>query len=166
MQNILIRNILKLNVERGAKMDDISKGLKIIELVKEIMKITKKIARHQFDQFDITAPQGMLLGQLIRHGKMKVSDLSKKMGLSNSTVSGIIDRLEKQGMVQRIRSQEDRRVVYVDVTPKFKDAFEKNFKDMEKRFEEILNRADEKEIDTILNGLETLKKVLDRYVYK
>ena len=30
-------------------MDDISKGLKIIELVKEIMKITKKIARHQFD---------------------------------------------------------------------------------------------------------------------
>lgn len=147
-------------------MDDISKGLKIIELVKEIMKITKKIARQQFDQFDITAPQGMLLGQLIRHGKMKVSDLSQKMGLSNSTVSGIIDRLEKQGMVQRTRSQEDRRVVYVDVTPEFKDAFEKNFKDMEKRFEEILNRADEKEIETILNGLETLKKVLDRYVHK
>lgn len=144
-------------------MNDITKGMRIIELVKDIMKAVKKISRQQFDSLELTAPQGMLLGHLCRYGRMKVSDLSQKMGLTNSTVSGIIDRLESQGMVKRVRSQEDRRVVYVEIMPEVKGAFEKNFKDMERKFEEILSRADEEEINTILTGLETLKKVLERY---
>ncbi|WP_206076166.1 MarR family winged helix-turn-helix transcriptional regulator [Marinitoga lauensis] len=53
-----------------------------------------------FNDTEITYSQWMLLGVLMKNGSMKVSDLSKKMGLSNSTVSGIVDRMEKQGFIK------------------------------------------------------------------
>ena len=57
-----------------------------------------------FNPMNLTGPQGMMMGILSHDGEMKISDLSEKIGLSNSTVSGIIDRLEKQGLVERTRS--------------------------------------------------------------
>lgn len=93
---------------------------------------------------------------------MKVSDLSQKLGLSNSTVSGIIDRLEKQGLVERTRSTEDRRVVYVSVTSKFKDTFQKHFKEAERKFEELISRASPEDLNKIIEGLESLKKILEK----
>ncbi|HHY74378.1 MAG TPA: MarR family transcriptional regulator [Bacillus bacterium] len=47
-----------------------------------------------------------------------VSSISEKVLLSNSTVSGIIDRLEKNGYVKRVRDQNDRRIVWVTETDK------------------------------------------------
>lgn len=55
----------------------------------------------------------MVLYTLGKHGSMKLSDISEKLSISNSTISGIVDRLEKQKYVERIRSKEDRRVIYV-----------------------------------------------------
>ena len=51
---------------------------------------------------------------------MKITEFSNQLCLSNSTVSGIIDRLEKQEMVVRERSEEDKRVVYVSISPNLK----------------------------------------------
>lgn len=117
--------------------------------------------KNKFNSFNLTAPQGMLIEILHRYGEMKISDLSKKMGLSNSTVSGIVDRLEKQGLIKRTRSDEDRRVVYVDVTDKFKNEFQENFKKIEQEFEDIMSKASPEEIDSILNGMNILKKLLN-----
>lgn len=49
---------------------------------------------------------------------IKVSELSRRMYLHPATVVGILDRLEAQELVQRNRSKTDRRVVYVELTPK------------------------------------------------
>jgi DNA-binding MarR family transcriptional regulator len=45
-----------------------------------------------------------------------VSEIARRMYLHPATVVGILDRLEKQGLVIRIRSTEDRRVVKVELT--------------------------------------------------
>ena len=69
-----------------------------------------------FKQYELTPPQGMLVFILNKHQQLKISDISKKMGLSNSTVSSLVDRLEGQGLVERIRSDKDRRVVWVQLS--------------------------------------------------
>lgn len=143
-------------------MEEISKSFKVVKMLKKVMDSIRQNMQHQFKEMHLTGPQGMLIGILAHHGKMKISDLSEKLALSNSTVSGIIDRLEKQGMVERIRSEEDRRVVYVSVTPEFKKSTREHFCEVEKSFEDMMNKADPEELDTILHGLETLKKVIDR----
>ncbi|QSZ27883.1 MarR family transcriptional regulator [Aceticella autotrophica] len=143
-------------------MEEVSNGIKILKVLKQIRDIMKQNMKYQFNKIDITGPQGMLMSMLAHHGKMKISDLSENLGLSNSTVSGIIDRLERQGLVERIRSIEDRRVVYVSVTSEFKKNAKEQLNEIEKKFEDMMNKATPEELNTIFEGLNTLKEVMDR----
>ncbi|KNF07609.1 transcriptional regulator, MarR family [Gottschalkia purinilytica] len=144
-------------------MEEISKGIRIIKILKKVMGTIKQSMRHECHGMQLTGPQGMLIG-ILSHNKekMKVSDLSENLGLSNSTVSGIIDRLEKQGLVERTRSKDDRRVVYVSVTDEVRKKHKQHFNEIEKRFEDIMSKGTPEEIDKILEGLYTLEKVIDR----
>jgi DNA-binding MarR family transcriptional regulator len=51
-------------------------------------------------------------------GDLSLSELSDKIRAQNSTVTGIIDRMEREGLVLRVRSTEDRRVVRIHLTEK------------------------------------------------
>jgi DNA-binding MarR family transcriptional regulator len=102
-------------------VDTIDKKTEVPRLFFEVGKILKQYMRKNFEDLGITAPQGIVIGTLFKFGEMKITELSKKVNLSNSTISGIIDRLEKQGLVTRVRSQEDRRAVYVKITPKVEE---------------------------------------------
>ncbi|MDI6604558.1 MAG: MarR family transcriptional regulator [Thermoanaerobacteraceae bacterium] len=143
-------------------MEEVSNGIKILKVLKQIRDIMKQNMKYQFNKIDITGPQGMLMSMLAHHGKMKISDLSENLGLSNSTVSGIIDRLERQGLVERTRSIEDRRVVYVSITSEFKKNAKEQLNEIEKKFEDMMNKATPEELNTIFEGLNTLKEVMDR----
>lgn len=142
-------------------MDEINNGITVLKALKQVMDASKQRIVNKFKDMNVTGPQGILLGTLSYYGEMKISDLSEKVGLSNSTVSGIIDRLESQGLVKRIRSTEDRRVVYVSVTPEFELNAQKQFKKVEKMFETIISRATQEEINTILEGLSILKRLIE-----
>lgn len=142
-------------------MKDISKSIAVIKLLKQIMASIKN-AHKPCDEMNLTGPQAMLVGSIAHHGEMKISELSEKMGLSNSTVSGIVDRLEKQGIVERIRSKDDRRVVWVNLTSEHRACIKNKFKDLESRFEEVMGRATEEEVKKIFEGLETLKMLIEK----
>lgn len=140
-----------------------SSGIRIFRSLKRIGHMVKKSMGQHFNEMNLTGPQGMMMGILSHDGEMKISDLSEKIGLSNSTVSGIIDRLEKQGLVERTRSIEDRRVVYVNVSADFQKNCKKNFSKIEKTFEDAINNATAEEIDIILKGLDTLEQLMDKH---
>jgi len=118
-------------------MEEIKNGFKVLKMLKQILDIIKQEMKYQSQNIDITGPQSILMGVLAHYGEMKISDLSEKLGLSNSTVSGIINRLEKQGLVKRTRSAKDRRVIYVNVTPEFKRSFQKYFDEAEKGLKKL-----------------------------
>lgn len=139
-------------------MEQLNDSIKILILIKQIWKLMRK----DLNNNSVTPPQGMLLGNLIHNGKMKLSDLSEKLSLSNSTVSGIVDRLEKQNLVKRIRSDEDRRVVYVDITPECKKGVQEDFKLMQDSIEKKIGLASDEELKEIFNGLNTLKRILEK----
>lgn len=143
-------------------MEETGKGIRVIRLMKQIMVSVKHSMGKQFEELNITGPQGLLIGILMHYGEMKISDLSEKLGLSNSTVSGIVDRLERQGLVERTRSIEDRRVVYVNVTQEFKKNANTHFKNLENKLDSMMTKATSEELDMILGGLEKLKEVIER----
>jgi len=105
-------------------------------------------------------PQAMVMGALFDSGEMKVTELSKKLGLTNSTVSGIIDRLEKQQLIERIRNTEDKRVVMIKISDKFRDKHENHMKIAEVEIEKLFRKASIEEIDKIIDGLDVLKKII------
>jgi len=48
------------------------------------------------------------------------------------------------------------------VTPKFKDTFQKHFKEAEEKFEKLISRASPQDLNKIIEGLEALKKILEK----
>lgn len=146
---------------RNIIVDNINKRTEVARLFFEVGKILKRSMRRNFEDFGLTTPQSMVIGALMKFGEMKISELSEKVSLSNSTVSGIVDRLEKQQLVERTRSEEDRRTVYVKVTPKFDEIHKGFHKQVEKRFEDLLSAGTSEDIEKIIEGLNALKRVLE-----
>jgi MarR family transcriptional regulator, organic hydroperoxide resistance regulator len=88
----------------------------IVYLYTESRRITKDLARAA----QLTGPQLTVLKGLEQIGPLSLTDLSERIRAQNSTVTGIIDRMEREGLVLRERSLADRRVVVIQLTEKGK----------------------------------------------
>lgn len=141
-------------------METLNESIEVARLFQEVMQLFKHSMHKLLDETGMSAPQGMVLGLLSKKKKMKITELSSHLCLSNSTVSGIIDRLEKQKMVVRERSEEDKRVVYVSISPNFADMHKIFRKQFEKNIENIMSKGNSEEIHKIFEGLDALKKLL------
>jgi len=86
----------------------------IIYLYTESRRVTKEMAR----EVGLTGPQLTVIKLLDSFGDLSLSNLSERIRAQNSTVTGIIDRMEREGLVRRERSASDRRVVYIRLSEK------------------------------------------------
>lgn len=110
-----------------------------------------------------TVPQRFVMGQLARHGDLSVKELSQKMGLSHSTISGIVDRLERKGLVKRIQDLQDRRITKVTLTDLARSHFHRRLpQQMFSGIVEAFHNASSGEQEKILDGLAALKQLLDQ----
>ncbi len=140
-----------------SKFDSISK---IIDLTRNFNKSTRHKFHHSIQESGFTLPQLSVISMLEKHGEQKVSELSLKMGLSDSTVSGILDRLEQKDIIKRERTKNDRRVVKISLTGKSKELCNDFRKKREEFFTQLLKSLSEQEIKDIIKGLEILNHAL------
>lgn len=97
-------------VQRGGDIDRIVET--ILYLYTESRRVTKAVARGM----GLTGPQVTALKILEAVGEISLSELSERMSARNSTITGIVDRMERDGLVVRERSEQDRRVVKIRAT--------------------------------------------------
>ena len=72
----------------------------------------------ELNKGNISYAQFFLLGYLAKEDYLTMTDISKKMGHSTAAATGLVDRLEKLGYVQRLHAADDRRKVMVQITRK------------------------------------------------
>jgi DNA-binding MarR family transcriptional regulator len=89
----------------------------VVYLYTESRRLTKGIAQ----EVGLTGPQLTIIKLLETFGDLSLSSLSERIRAQNSTVTGIIDRLERDELVLRERSTSDRRVVLIKLTAKGKE---------------------------------------------
>lgn len=123
--------------------------------------LTQLFRRH-FKQWDITFPQALALSILGREGPMPISKLAERTGSANSTISGVVDRLEGLGLVRRTRSELDRRVIHVEVTPAYDTLKTEADSGVEEYFGALLETLEPEERAQIAQGLKLLEKALSR----
>ena len=97
---------------------------------------------------------------------VSIGNLGKSIGVNGGNISNICKKLEKQGFVDRNRSDEDERIVNVKLTQKGNDAADK----VSKYFDKIKPEVDEKNINTnlktIIDELSSLDNLLDDYIVR
>ncbi|MBT0773200.1 MarR family transcriptional regulator [Kineosporia sp. J2-2] len=84
-------------------------------LVQTTFRITTALIRVGAEH-DLSLTQLRVLG-ILRDHRVRVTELAAHLGLDKSTMSGLIDRAEKRGLVRRERNAEDRRAVDVMIAP-------------------------------------------------
>ena len=92
-------------------------------VIKEIVGAIRRLVRAVYldtarmsKQFGLTGPQSAVLRSLTNSGSLSSADLSRRLYVTPSNITGIIDRLEKKGFVERIRKQGDRRIALITLT--------------------------------------------------
>ena len=91
---------------------------------------------------------------------MPISKLAENMGSANSTISGIVDRLERLGLAKRTRSELDHRVIYVETTEKYLEIRERAKSGVNEYFNSLLDRLAPGEREDVANALEVLDRAL------
>jgi len=90
---------------------------RIVETAIYLQAESRRLAKEQCARHGITATQLNALKLLQSVGDLSLSELSDKMAATNSSITGIIDRMVTAGLVAREQSAEDRRVWKIRLTP-------------------------------------------------
>ncbi len=109
----------------------------------------------------LTAPQ-LLLMQAIRSSEdTTIGTLAKQISLSQATVTNIIVRLESRGLVQRVRSKNDKRFVWLHLTDAGKDTLDKAPTALQESFIVRFGELADWEQSMILSSLQRLAQMMD-----
>ena len=92
----------------------------VVLSLRRIIRAVDLRSRFLVTRYGITGPQLTVLKELSAHNGISVSELTKAIHLSQATVTGILDRLEKPKLIQRQRSDRDKRFVQIWLTEKGK----------------------------------------------
>ncbi|MEI7025763.1 MarR family winged helix-turn-helix transcriptional regulator [Paenibacillus sp. y28] len=119
-------------------------------------KVFAAVAVKEFKQVGITMAQMFVLRQLFDRPKT-IGEIAKGVDLSYSTVSGIVDRLERNRLVERVRDEQDRRVVWIRPTDDLRVIKERVSCFQEQLSEDLLQVISREELS---KAEETLKMIV------
>jgi DNA-binding MarR family transcriptional regulator len=129
--------------------------------LREIQRALRKPLSAAIARGEMTAPQRAIMAILVRSDGLSLKELSKQAGLAHSTVSGIVDRLEKRGMVARKADEADGRFSRIVVTEVVRDFVRDKLPELAiQPLLQALERASTAQRNTIIRGLRTLRAAL------
>ena len=137
------------------------KGNLFISYLRVTQHMSQQFRSH-FGRMDLTFPQAMVLTVLGEDGPVPISTLAERTGSANSTVSGIVDRLEKLGLAKRQRSETDRRVIYVSATEKYATLRDKAATDVRSYFSTLMDHMSEEDRALVASALQKLEEALNQ----
>lgn len=115
------------------------------------------------EHFESTLPRFDVLAMLERAGDgITMGELSRRLMVSNGNVTGLVDRLERQGLIRRWPSPEDSRVWLVALTDRGRAAFETMAAEHERWVDAAFDCLSGEEVDTLLSLLTRVKQFNDR----
>jgi DNA-binding MarR family transcriptional regulator len=121
-----------------------------------ISGIIKQKGREMLTNYKITPPQFVALQWLFEEGDMTIGELSSRMYLACSTTTDLVDRMEKNQLVERVKDPHDRRVVQIHLLEEGKRIIDEVIKKRQAYLAEVLKNFSIEEIQLLQNNLEKL----------
>jgi DNA-binding MarR family transcriptional regulator len=127
-----------------------------------VRQILRQPVEAEFARGHLTAAQRGVMQVLFHGGGLSLKELSRRVGLAHSTVSGIVDRLEQRGLVRRRPQPADGRASIIEVSKRVTDFMRERYPAMvADPMVAALRRAKPAERAAILEGLRTLRRIVE-----
>lgn len=92
-------------------MEDTPLATALVRLAHLVSRVYAEVSK----EFELTPQQIQLLCMLL-DGSMGMTEMSRALGLERSSMTGLVDRAERRGVVVRVRDQRDRRACDIELT--------------------------------------------------
>lgn len=133
-----------------------------LRMLSTTTQIEQQLKRMLREHFDITLAQFDLMAELARAGEPRtMSEISQMLMVSNGNVTGVVDRLGKEGLVERLPLEGDRRAYLLTLTPEGKKKFKKMAGAHEGWLEQIFSEVSTKDVELLAKKLKTAKATLN-----
>jgi DNA-binding MarR family transcriptional regulator len=133
----------------------------IIFQIRRLIQAKELYTKELNKKYQVSASQLNCLLALYENGPLPPSQIAKHIMVKSSTVTGIIDRLEQKGLVNRSRTSRDRRVITVELTEPGRTLAENAPPPIQQKVLEGLERLPQGEMEKIVLGLNMLTQMLD-----
>jgi DNA-binding MarR family transcriptional regulator len=133
----------------------------IMQSLRRIFKAIQDYSHEVSEKFGITGPQLWALKTISQNESLSLSDLSGRMYLHPSTITGVIDRLERKGYVTRSRDKVDRSVIYVQLTAEGRRLSKRAPNPAQGKMIYGLKKLQKGELNLIYNSVEKLVKIME-----
>ncbi|OAS84887.1 MULTISPECIES: MarR family winged helix-turn-helix transcriptional regulator [Metabacillus] len=121
--------------------------------LRHISAIIKQKGREILNDYTITPPQFVALQWLWENGDLTIGELSNKMYLACSTTTDLVDRMEKNQLVLRVKDPKDRRVVRIHLLQEGERIIEEVIAKRQHYLKDMLVTFEEKELSILEKSL-------------
>ncbi|MCJ7687168.1 MAG: MarR family transcriptional regulator [Desulfobacteraceae bacterium] len=133
----------------------------IVYSIRRLMQAGEHYTKELNKIYNVSAAQINCLLALHENGPLPPSQIAKHVMVNSSTVTGVIDRLEKKDLVRRLRISQDRRVITVELTKNGKVLAENAPPPIQQKIIDGLNQLSPSKIEQISLTLKRLTDMLD-----
>lgn len=130
--------------------------LRILYALRQIIRRADVDSRRLSADHEITGPQLLALTTVANDSDITAKDISERIHVSPSTVVGVLDRLEQRGLIQRERSEQDRRRVLVNATSQGRKLVRRVRYPMLESIQDVLEEMPQRRRDDLASALEKL----------
>lgn len=141
-----------------SKHDDI--GDQVIVALRRVIRAVDLHSRALVASHGLTGPQALIL-KALQKGSLPAGELATQISLSQGTVTDILIRLEKRGLISRNRDTEDRRRVLVEATGAALTLLEQSPPLLQESFAERFGNLQDWEQTQLLASLQRIAAMMD-----
>jgi DNA-binding MarR family transcriptional regulator len=133
----------------------------VVVALRRIIRAIDLRSRSLVTRYGLTGPQLTVLKELSAHSGVSVGELTRAIHLSQATVTGILDRLEKRELVRRERSAQDKRCVQVWLTEGGQQMLTDAPPLLQEEFAEEFSKLEDWEQSQILSALQRVVSMME-----
>jgi len=145
----------------GPSQDPAELTRDVIYQIRRLIQASSLYTKELNKQYQVSAPQLNCLLALYENGPLPPSQIAKQILVKSSTVTGIIDRLEQKGLVERKRSSPDRRVIIIELTEAGRTLAKDAPPPIQQKIMDGLKNLSNDELRNISASLNVLTRMLD-----
>ena len=133
----------------------------IIFSIRRLIQASELYSKELNKKYQISAAQLNCILTLYEYGPLPPSKIAQHMMVKSSTVTGVVDRLEKKGLAERMRNSPDRRMITIQLTHTGKKLAENAPPPIQQKIIDGLKQTKNAKKEQIVNALNMLTDMLD-----
>lgn len=137
-------------------MMQINNNLKALTVLLRASQSVQDVVRKDMQQYGLNQTEFAVLELLYHKGEQPIQHIGKKILIASSSITYVVDKLEKKELVRRRACPNDRRVTYATITKLGKVFMDNTFPKHEKKVNTIFEELSEQELEVFIDLLKRI----------